>query len=584
MSDNSMNDNSKRKGLAFFLSILVVLVYMNIFIPKPQVDSNNSINVQNQNYQVSDGGNNFQNNNNANVPQDLNQGGVAINNTTPQNVTIPTLDELNQNKKKFITNVAEFEISELGGKIISYKLVNYPKELNSKELVELIDVNENNFYPLALIYNGKRDDLVKYSVSLDGANIKKIDENTFKILGSTAIKLEGVDENNENRKITKVINVNPDSYLFDVSIPSLTENDNAWIEWQHVFDDGTKDRYNEFSILHLVKNSNKVKKVGMREKASPVQDFGENAWLSAGYKYFMATLVMQSSGVNSRLGAQNGDFVLQGKLDSLSKGIKIYLGPRDRNILGRVGFDLQKSFDLGVFSIIAYPLLCVLEFFYKILKNYGLAIILLTLVIKLLFLPLTSASMKSMKKMAELQPKIQELRARIKDPNKLNQEVMNLYKQYNVNPMGGCLPILIQIPVFFGLYNALINSISLRHSSFALWITDLSAPEKLQIFGIGVPVMILLMGASMFIMQLTTPTTVDPAQKKAMLITPIIFTVVFLVSPFPSGLVLYWLTNNLISIVQQKVLKSEGEKISPLKATIIGSAVIFGFGFILTLF
>lgn len=187
-----------------------------------------------------------------------------------------------------------------------------------------------------------------------------------------------------------------------------------------------------------------------------------------------------------------------------------------------------------------------------------------------------------MKAMQDLQPEIKALRERIKDPTELNQEMLGLYKKRGVNPMGGCFPMMLQIPVFLGLYNALLNAMELRHAPFALWINDLASPERLEIFGIGVPVMILIMGVSMIIQQWTTPTTADPAQKKAMMLRPFIFTGMFIVFPFTSGLVLYWLVNNLISIVQQVYLRGNS-KASPLQATILASVGIFSLGYIITL-
>ena len=584
-----MNDNSRRMATATVLSIIVIVIYyMHILAPKQSMQGNN---FQGNNLQVQEVKTNTDTNTNTNINNAVNNSNqntvnnnVVINNL-PQNLEVPTVETLRSNSKKIITNVAEIEISELGGKIISYKLRNYTESLNSDKLVELINVGDNASYPLTFVYgNGLRDDLVNYSFSIECNDIEKIDDNTFKILNDAKIILTGDSNDGNFKDFKKVISLNPNSYLFDVSFPTLDGSQDAWVEWTHNTNNGKIDRYNEFSILYLQKDSDKVKKIGEREKYEPVKDLGNNLWLSAGYKYFANTLITQATGNNTRFGVNGNNFIFQGKLTEIDKNVKIYVGPKDQDILLSSGYDLKRSIDLGFFSFIASPLLYILKLFYKLLGNYGLAIILLTLVVKLVFLPLTSSSLKSMKKMSDLNPQIQKLRSTIKDPTKLNQEIMKLYQVNNVNPLGGCLPIFIQIPVFLGLYNALLNSISLRQAPFALWITDLSVKEELNIFGMGVPVMILLMGASMFVQQLTTPSVGDPAQRKAMLITPIIFTAIFLVSPFPSGLVLYWLTNNLISIVQQKILRAEGDKISPLKGTLIGSAIIFGFGYILTLF
>jgi len=193
--------------------------------------------------------------------------------------------------------------------------------------------------------------------------------------------------------------------------------------------------------------------------------------------------------------------------------------------------------------MISRPLLVILKVFNRFLHNWGLAIILLTILIKILFYPLTHKSYKSMKQMQELQPLINKLRQKYKnDREALNREMMQLYRARKINPFGGCLPMLLQIPVFFGLYRVLLYSVELRNSPFFLWITDLSAKDPLYITPI-------LMGASMFLQQKMTPTTADPAQAKLMMFMPIIFTVMFL--NFPSGLVIYWLMNNILSIGQQ---------------------------------
>jgi YidC/Oxa1 family membrane protein insertase len=198
-------------------------------------------------------------------------------------------------------------------------------------------------------------------------------------------------------------------------------------------------------------------------------------------------------------------------------------------------------------------------------------------------LPLSKASFESAKKMQNLQPEIKALRERIKDPTQLNQEMFALYKRKGVNPMGGCFPVLIQIPVFLGLYNALLNALELRHAPYALWIKDLSAPENLQLFGIGIPVMVLLMAASMIYQTWTTPNpSADPTQQKMMMIMPVVFAGMFIVFPMPAGLVLYWLVNNIISIIQQLYMRSS-EKGSVYIGTLVASVVIFGVGYLLTL-
>jgi YidC/Oxa1 family membrane protein insertase len=221
----------------------------------------------------------------------------------------------------------------------------------------------------------------------------------------------------------------------------------------------------------------------------------------------------------------------------------VFIGPKDPELLKAAGHHLDQVVNFGFFNILAQPLFMVLTFFYGFFKNYGVSIILLTVLIKLLFWPLTHKSYASMKSMQKLQPEMQKLRDKFKnDKERLNKEMMALYKTHSVNPLGGCLPMIVQIPVFFALYQVLLNSIALRHAPFVLWLTDLSAKDPYYITPI-------LMGASMFVQQKMTPTTADPMQAKIFMAMPLIFTFMFL--NFPSGLVIYWLVNNLLTILQQ---------------------------------
>ncbi len=233
-----------------------------------------------------------------------------------------------------------------------------------------------------------------------------------------------------------------------------------------------------------------------------------------------------------------------------------YFGPRDLDLLEPLGHHLAKAVDFGWFDIIAKPMLAAMKFLYGMVPNYGVVIIIITILIKILFWPLSQKSYQSMKRMQDLQPMVMKLREKYADDKqRLNQETMQLYKTYKVNPMGGCLPMLLQIPVFIAFYKVLGSSIELRQAPFMLWINDLAAPDRLGIgfhipyVGDGLPVLTLLMGASMFIQQKLTPTTGDPTQAKMMLLMPVIFTFMFI--NFPSGLVLYWLVNNVLSIGQQ---------------------------------
>ena len=275
----------------------------------------------------------------------------------------------------------------------------------------------------------------------------------------------------------------------------------------------------------------------------------------AGYtsKYFLFAAASNDLFKKAEISPENNlavasistDFIVNpsGRYDAK---FSLYVGPKYYDELKSYGLSLQKSMDYGWFYFIAIPMLYILNFLYDIFHNYGIAIIILTIIVKILTLPLTIKSMVSMKEMTKLQPKMMELREKYKnDPAKLNQLTMQLYKEHNVNPFSGCFPLLLQIPIFFALYKALLLSLELKGAPFFGWIVDLSAKDPYYITPI-------LMGIAMFIQQKMTPSTADPVQQKIFLAMPIIFTFLFI--NFQSGLVLYWLTNNILSIIQQYII------------------------------
>jgi len=300
---------------------------------------------------------------------------------------------------------------------------------------------------------------------------------------------------------------------------------------------------------------------------------GNIDWAGYTSNYFLCGIIpLEGSGVSFTMQGNNDLTRMQlvGNLDSLAPGAvkdysyQVFFGPKKLTMLKELGHNLDRSVDFGWFDVIAKPTLWLLNWFYSFCRNYGIAIILVTILFKAIFWPISQKGMKSMKNMQKLQPKMAKIKEKYKgDPAKMNQEVMNLYKTYKVNPLGGCLPMVLQIPVFFALYKVLLMGIELRHAPFMLWITDLSAPDRLWIgFDLpylgGLPVLTLLMGASMFFQQKLTPTTADPTQAKIMMFLPVIFTFMFL--NFASGLVLYWFVNNLLSILQQVMINRDSKK------------------------
>lgn len=370
--------------------------------------------------------------------------------------------------------------------------------------------------------------------------------------------------------VTKTYSIVADSYAFGlkVEIHNSTAGSLELTPELSLSELSSKNEDNTYAFtgVQAQKSGSLVELSSGDLEDNPVET-GTIPWMSMSIPYFMGA-VAPLTGPNEAKRSIRGSFangIMTGTLVepplSLSPGqtksfdYLVFYGPRDLGILKPLGHGIASAVDFGWFDIIAKPMLIALNFLYDFFGNYGVAIIIITILVKILFWPLAAKSYKSMKKMQKLQPQIAKLREKYKgDKQRMNQEIMQMYKTYKVNPMGGCLPMVVQIPVFIAFYKVLGASIELRHAPFMLWINDLSAPDRLfPDLGIpyvgGIPVMTLLMGASMFIQQKMTPTTGDPTQAKMMMMMPIVFTFIFI--NFPSGLVLYWLVNNLLSIGQQ---------------------------------
>jgi len=254
---------------------------------------------------------------------------------------------------------------------------------------------------------------------------------------------------------------------------------------------------------------------------------------------------------------------------SLSNDGRFFAGAKEVALLDRYEAQanvprFDRAIDFGWFYFLTKPIFLTLDFFYQIIGNFGLAIMLLTVLIKLIFFPLANKSYRAMSKMKKLQPEMQKLRERLgDDKQRLNQEMMALYKRVGANPMAGCLPIVIQIPVFFSLYKVLYVTIEMRHAPFFGWIRDLSSPDPttfINLFGLvpftppeisflHIGAWPLIMGVTMFLQQKLNPQPPDPIQAKMFMILPVVFT--FMLSQFAAGLVIYWSWNNLLSIAQQ---------------------------------
>lgn len=372
--------------------------------------------------------------------------------------------------------------------------------------------------------------------------------------------------------IEKIFRFYPDQYKIDLQIEAQNRSaairSGAFAANLRALPPKEKKSYYSYVGLVLLLDD-ELEEVELEDPGEEKNLAGRIQWMAYEDDYFLSAIVPRDSKrgnfVGRRLssGALDGTYIPEtvslNPHEKTSARFALYLGPRDLGALKQMGQNLDRSVYFGWTNVIARPLLYLLRFFNQYLHNYGVSIILLTILVKILFWPLTHKSYKSMSKMKKLQPHMTKIKDKYKNNREqMNKEMMALYKTYKVNPMGGCLPMVIQIPVFFALFRILGSSIELRHAPFILWIDDLSAPDRLFNFPFeipfmaapyGIPVLTLLMGASMFLQQKMTPTPGDPAQAKIMMFLPIIFTFVFI--NFPAGLVLYWLVNNVLSIAQQ---------------------------------
>ena len=370
--------------------------------------------------------------------------------------------------------------------------------------------------------------------------------------------------------IEKTYRFYPDSYLIDLNIGVINQGGNPVqgrlaLALRNVLgeDAGGYGFAGPSGLINEELEQIKIKDI----EESPKSD-GKIRWVAIEGRYFMTSVIPDEALAGEML-LEYKEQQLQNRLAFLTNELqpterqdfkfKIFMGPKSLSLLRALNNDLDRAIDFGWVDFFAKPCLMLMNFIYKYIPNYGIAIIILTLITRGMFWPLAQKSYKSMGEMRKLQPLMQEIREKYKgDKARMNQEMMTLYKTYKINPMGGCLPMVIQLPVFFALYRMLYQAIELRHAPFFGWITDLSAPDRLFDFGFkipfmdppyGIPVLTIIMGASMILQQKMTPTPGDPTQAKMMMLMPVVFTVIFI--NFSSGLVLYWLVSNIFSMAQQ---------------------------------
>ena len=317
----------------------------------------------------------------------------------------------------------------------------------------------------------------------------------------------------------------------------------------------------------------------LRKGAPPLK--GKITYAGFGDRYFLTVFLPRSPQEGTVAMDFNGSeasaamlFAPKAADGTMRVATQVYMGPKELTTLEKVNPELRRSIDFGWSGILALAFLRMLKIFHYIAPNYGIDIILLTVAIRVVFLPISIKSQRSMMRLQRLQPQVERMREKFKDDrDRLNREMVDLYKRNHVNPLGGCAPMLLQLPIFIGLYQALLNAVELRHAPFVGWIRDLSAPECLPIPHVpkftflpcgGIPVLVLLMGASTYLQQVMAPQSPDPSQQRMMMLMPLVFTIMFL--NFPAGLTLYYFCSNALGIAQQYFLNREFKTLNPANA------------------
>ena len=555
-------DEQKRLLLAVVLSVVVLVGYQTFFVKPPEPN--------NQPQQVQD--------RSADQVQETSPY-VSEYKTSPSVVPQPV-----ESQKKIYRTISvstplyNIVISEQGAAVKSFELKNYKKTNGTgsplKQLVPEQLTSGTLFFDLeGQSIPGLKDAV--YTAKADATETSVFEgEKTIEFTFATP----------QGMMVKKIFTFRADSYMIDCDIvfqngSAMSLNDSLVISTPGFFNEETKKRSRfafEGPVVLIDDEYTAIKPDDIEDKNTY---HGKIDWIGYSERYFMTAVMpkkkddgsandarVKLSYINDRV---TNDYIQ--KMDRLDPGKQssysfiFYMGPKSQKVLGKYDNSLKNAINFGFFNVIAKPLLITMNVIYGVIPNYGIAIILLTILIKLIFWPLGTKSYKSMNKMKKVQPLMMEIREKYKgDKQKMNQETMALYKTYKVNPASGCLPLLVQMPIFFALYRMLYQAIELRHAPFIGWISDLSAPDRLFEFNFaipmmqaphGIPMLTLLMGASFLLQQKMTPTTGDPMQAKMMMLMPIFMTVLFI--NFPAGLVLYMFVNNIISMGQQYYIQKK---------------------------
>ncbi len=447
------------------------------------------------------------------------------------------------------TSLYRAEWSNKGAVLKSWTLKQHKDENgNPMELVTQT-ARDIGYYPFSLMTEESGLDApanqALFQTDTQNLNFTQADSATLTFLFS----------NPSGNRVSKTFTFHQNSYAIDIEINAWSgrRQINPRIVWgpSIVNDVQTEDKQFGQEDGAAVFSGDDVTRIKEKDYKGEASSFNFVQWAAYEGQYFTALMLtqpQQSSAVYFQKTINDASYYFLGATHIQ----RAFLGPKQYDLLSDFGHQANKLIKFGFFGFIAEILYKAIKAIHQAVPNWGFSIILLTIIIKIIFFPLTYSSTKSMAKMQELQPKIKALRSKYKKAKqdidqrrKLNEETMKLYKEHGVNPAGGCLPILIQLPIFWGFFRLLIVAIEFRHSPFILWINDLSIKDPYYVTPI-------LMGITQYISQKMTPTSADPTQRKMMLIMPVVMTVFFM--NFQSGLVLYWLTNNVLQIGQQFIM------------------------------
>jgi YidC/Oxa1 family membrane protein insertase len=470
-----------------------------------------------------------------------------------------------------VTDVLDLEISTDGGTIQSAKIRKYPVHKDDPNTpVQLLSTDVSNLgfirTGLRTVKEGNRPDYGKRFTP--GATHYEMNTDDKLVVSMTR-------QSDDGAVITKRYTFTRGSYAIAVEHEVTNNGEGLWrgapyAQIVRISQERKRTMFDVDSysfagpIVYTGEKAQKLKRDDLIEDG-PFDFKSKTGWIGAIQHHFLSAVIPARDVEKSYRVSVQGDrsiASISGLAESVAPGSSkvfastLFIGPKLQSQLEAIDKTLTLTVDYGWLTIISHPLFLLLSFVYGFFHNWGVAIILVTFMIKLAFYKLTESSGRSMAKMRGLQPRIKALQDRYKDDRQaLSAQMMELYKREKVNPAAGCLPILIQMPFFLAFYWVLLESVEMRQAPFALWITDLSTKDPYFILP-------LIMGAAMFTQQKLNPAPPDPVQAKVMQIMPIMFTVFF--AFFPSGLVLYWVTNTLLSIAQQwkinKVVAQEAKE------------------------